>query len=87
MSVQAGQSDASAEPLDESALVEQMTTLLDDKPRTWYQILQHFAGQPHPDVYRAFGELRPRLGRRVDMAPAFPYTFADTDFARAGGSS
>jgi UbiD family decarboxylase len=76
---------ASAEPLDEAALVEQMTAFLEEKPRTWYEILQHFAGQPYPLVYRAFGRLRPRLGRRVDLVPAFPYTFADDEFTQGDG--
>jgi UbiD family decarboxylase len=76
---------ASAEPLDEAALVELMTEFLEEKPRTWYEILQHFAGQPYPGVYRAFGRLRPKLGRRVDLVPAFPYTFSDTEFIRGDG--
>jgi hypothetical protein len=54
-------------------------------PRTWYEILQHFAGQPYPPVYRALGKLRPKLGRRVDLVPAFPYTFADTEFVQGDG--
>jgi phenylpyruvate tautomerase PptA (4-oxalocrotonate tautomerase family) len=52
---------------------------------TWYEILQHFTGQPYPPVYRAFGKLRPKLGRRVDLVPAFPYTFADTEFVQGDG--
>jgi UbiD family decarboxylase len=75
---------ASAAPLNEAALVEQMTAFIDQEPRTWYEILQHFAGQPYPAVYRAFGSLRPKLGRREDLAPTFPYTFSDTEFAQAG---
>jgi hypothetical protein len=38
-----------------------------------------------PPVYRAFGKLRPKLGRRVDQVPAFPYTFADTEFVQGDG--
>jgi hypothetical protein len=57
---------------------------IQEKPRTWYEILQRFAGQPYPAVYRAFGRLWPDLGRREDLAPTFPYTFADTEFTRAG---
>jgi 3-polyprenyl-4-hydroxybenzoate decarboxylase len=75
----------SVKPLDEAALVEQMTAFIKQAPRTWYQILQHFAGQPYPPVYRAFGKLRPKLGRRVDLVPAFPYTFADTEFVQGDG--
>jgi UbiD family decarboxylase len=76
---------ASAEPLGEAALVEQMTAFIDEKPRTWYEILQRFAGQPYPPVYRAFGHLRPKLGRREDLAPDFPYTFSDTEFTQGDG--
>ena len=76
---------ASVKPLDEAALVEQMTAFIKKAPRTWYEILQHFAGQPYPPVYRAFGKLRPKLGRRVDLVPAFPYTFADTEFVQGDG--
>jgi len=76
---------ASAEPLDEAALVEQMTAFLEEKPRTWYEILQRFAGQPYAPVYRAFGQLRPKLGRRVDLIPTFPYTFSDTEFTGGNG--
>jgi hypothetical protein len=28
---------------------------------------------------------RPKLGRRVDLVPAFPYTFADTEFVQGDG--
>jgi hypothetical protein len=65
--------------------VEQMTAFIKQAPRTWYEILQHFAGQPYTPVYRAFGKLRPKLGRRVDLVPAFPYTFADTEFVQGDG--
>jgi hypothetical protein len=30
--------------------VEQMTAFIKQAPRTWYEILQHFAGQPYPPV-------------------------------------
>jgi 4-hydroxy-3-polyprenylbenzoate decarboxylase len=42
--------------------------------------LTYFAGQPYPHLYRAFGRLRPQLGRIADQAPEYPYTFADTEF-------
>jgi 2,5-furandicarboxylate decarboxylase 1 len=38
------------------------------------------AGQPYPINYRAFSNLRPRLGR-CDEAPWYRYTFSDSDFA------
>jgi hypothetical protein len=72
-------------PPDEAALVEQMTAFIEQAPRTWYEILQHFAGQPYPAVYRAFGKLRPNLGRRVDLGPEFPYTFSHTEFTQGDG--
>jgi 4-hydroxy-3-polyprenylbenzoate decarboxylase len=42
------------------------------------QILERFAGQPYPIVYRAFGHLRPQLGRMANASPNFPYTFSST---------
>lgn len=76
---------ASAQPLDEAALAAQMTAFLEEKPRTWYEIEQHFAGQPYRGLYRAFGQLRPKLGRREDLGPGYPYTFSDTDFIQGDG--
>ena len=49
-------------------------------PRTWKEVLEHFAGQSYPGLYRAFGELRPKLGCMADQPPFYPYTFADSDF-------
>jgi hypothetical protein len=43
-------------------------------------VIEHFAGQPYPVIYRAFGELRPKLGRMADERPHYPYTFAESDF-------
>ena len=45
------------------------------------------SSQPYRPLYRAFGQLRPKLGRREDLAPAFPYTFADTEFRRGDKKS
>jgi hypothetical protein len=74
-------------PLDDAALAERMTAFIAEKPRTWYEILQRFAGQPYRRLYRAFGRLRPKLGRREDLAPGYPYTFADSEFARGDPGS
>jgi hypothetical protein len=66
------------EALDKAGL---LTRYSDEKrPRTWKDIVEHFAGQPYPVLYRAFGRLRPRLGRIADERPRYPCTFADTDF-------
>lgn len=91
-----------SEPLEQPAKVnvkseadvaKEMEQLIRNKPRTWHEILEHFAGQPYPIVYRAFGQLRPRLGRLADERPTYPYTFSDTDLvyeeakvARSGGA-
>jgi 4-hydroxy-3-polyprenylbenzoate decarboxylase len=57
--------------------------LIRSAPRSWKEILQHFKGQNYRDVYRAFGQLRSRLGRVV-QPPFFPYGFSDTgDFIEA----
>lgn len=44
------------------------------------EILQQFNGQSYKVVYRAFSNLRHRLGR-CDDPPWYRYTFSDTDFA------
>ncbi len=64
----------------EAEVVKEMAELIREKPRTWHEILEHFAGQPYPVVYRAFGQLRSKLGRMADERPNYPYTFSDGDF-------
>jgi 4-hydroxy-3-polyprenylbenzoate decarboxylase len=73
-----------AHPMSEDELAQQMRALINDKPRTWKEIVEHFAGQPYPLVYRAFGRLRPELGRMADQRPYYPYTFSDSDFVYDG---
>ena len=68
------------EPMGEAEIVKQMTAMIKEKPRTWAEIIAEFAAQPYPAVYRAFGQLRPKLGRMADQRPDYPYTFSDTDF-------
>ncbi len=68
------------EPMTEDEITQQMEALIKEQPRSWKEILQHFNGQHYRDVYRVFGNLRPRLGRVLE-APYFPYTFStDGDF-------
>ncbi len=57
-----------------------MAAMIKEKPRTWQKIITEFAAQPYPAVYRAFGQLRPKLGRMADQRSDYPYTFSDSDF-------
>jgi 4-hydroxy-3-polyprenylbenzoate decarboxylase len=70
-------------PVSEEELTAQMEALIRAKPRTWKEILEQFAGQPYPVIYRAFGRLRPKLGRMADERPSYPYTISDSDFVYA----
>lgn len=70
----------------EAEVVKEMTDLIREKPRTWHEILESFAGQPYPVLYRAFGQLRHKLGRIADERPNYPYTFSDTDFVYGSGA-
>ena len=78
---------ATVAALSEADLVERMTAFVKAAPRTWLEILTEFHGQPNPAIYRAFGALRPRLGRIADRRPAYPYTFADTWFVYEKGKA
>ena len=53
-----------------------MESLIRSAPRSWKELLQHFNGQNYRDVYRAFGRLRPKLGRLV-QPPYYPYAFSE----------
>lgn len=66
--------------MTEEQLTCDMEALIGEAPRTWKEILQHYHGQPYKTVYRAFSNLRPRLGR-CDDPPWYRYTFSDSDFA------
>ena len=72
-------------PLTEEALTEAMAAYIKEAPRMWRDILKHFHGQPYPLIYRAFGNLRPKLGRVADRRPDYPYTFADACFVYEKG--
>jgi UbiD family decarboxylase len=71
---------ASVTVKSEDEIAQEMESLIREKPRTWHQLVTHFAGQPYPALYKAFGRLRPRLGRMADQRPDYPYTFADSNF-------
>ncbi|MBB6146773.1 4-hydroxy-3-polyprenylbenzoate decarboxylase [Silvibacterium bohemicum] len=71
--------------LGEAEVVKEMEALIREKPRTWRELTTHFAGQPYPILYRAFGQLRPKLGRMADLRPDYPYTFAETNFVYGNG--
>jgi UbiD family decarboxylase len=72
-------------PLSDRDLLEQMERFIREKPRTWKDVLERFEGQPYPGLYRAFGELRPKLGRMADQRPFYPYVFAESDFVYGQG--
>lgn len=75
-----GDPPADVVAMTEQELTADMETLITEAPRTWKEILQYYSGQSYPTVYRAFSNLRPRLGR-CDDAPWYRYTFSDSDFA------
>ena len=75
-----GAPPANLEPMSEQELTESMAAYIRKAPRRWRDILQHFHGHPYPLIYRAFGNLRPKLGRIADRRPDYPYTFADSCF-------
>jgi 4-hydroxy-3-polyprenylbenzoate decarboxylase len=66
--------------MTEAELVAAMSKYLEEKPRTWLEILRQYHGQPYPNIYRAFGELRPKLGRMANERPAYPYSFSESCF-------
>jgi 2,5-furandicarboxylate decarboxylase 1 len=78
--VDLGEPPAGIRPMTEDALVTDMTSFLQEAPRSWKEILQKYHGQPYATIYRAFGRLRHKLGRAGD-SPWFRYTFSDRDFA------
>ena len=66
--------------MTERELTDAMTAYIREAPRMWRDILQQFHGQPYPLIYRAFGNLRPKLGRVADRRPDYPYAFANSCF-------
>jgi 2,5-furandicarboxylate decarboxylase 1 len=66
--------------MTENDIVGDMESFIAERPRAWKEIMTRYLGQPYPLVYRAFGRLRPRLGRAGDH-PWYRYTFSAHDFA------
>ena len=75
-----GAPPANVQPLTESELTEDMLALIKAAPRSWRELLAHYHGQPYPGIYRAFGNIRHKLGR-VNDAPWYRYTLSDSPFA------
>lgn len=67
-------------PCKEVILKDDMETFIAAEPRAWHDILKHYHGQPYPVFYRAFGNLRHRLGRTNDP-PWYRYTVSDKPIA------
>jgi 4-hydroxy-3-polyprenylbenzoate decarboxylase len=72
--------------MTEEQLTEDMRAFIQQQPRSWNEISKHYLGEPYPIVYRAFSNLRHKLGRTND-SPWYPYTFSDRDFADEPESS
>jgi 2,5-furandicarboxylate decarboxylase 1 len=66
--------------MTEDALTADLEAFIKQQPRSWFEIVSKYQGQPYPVIYRSFGNLRHRLGR-VDDAPWYRYTLSDTPFA------
>ena len=75
-----GELPANVEIMTEDALTKDMEAFVAAAPRSWYDILKHYHGQPYPVLYRAFGNLRHKLGRTNDP-PWYRYTISDQPFA------
>lgn len=71
-----GDPPADVTEMTEEQITAEMTELIKKEPRSWKELLQHFHGQHYRVVYRAFGNLRPKLGRVME-GPFFPYTFSE----------
>ena len=66
--------------MTEEALTKDMEAFIRAEPRAWHDILKQYHGQPYPVLYRAFGNLRHRLGRTNDP-PWYRYTLSATPFS------
>ncbi len=75
-----GEPKAGITAMTEEELTKKMSEYIRESPRTWREIITHFHGQSNPLIYRAFGNIRSKLGRVADRRPDYPYTFADTWF-------
>ena len=68
---------AGVSPMTEDQIALEMESLIRSAPRSWKELLQHFSGQNYRNIYRAFGRLRPKLGRVV-QPPFYPYAFSES---------
>jgi 2,5-furandicarboxylate decarboxylase 1 len=75
-----GDPPAGLKIMTEEALTKDMEAFIGAKPRAWHDILKQYHGQPYPVLYRAFGNLRHRLGRTNDP-PWYRYTLSATPFS------
>lgn len=75
-----GDPPADVVPMSEEDLTRDMEAFIGAAPCAWLDILKHYHGQPYPVIYRAFGNLRHKLGRLND-APWYRYTLSDRPFA------
>lgn len=71
-----GEPPAGVTPMTEAEITTAMEAYIKEAPRSWKDILTKFNGQNYRDLYRAFGNLRARLGRVIE-APYYPYAFSD----------
>jgi len=78
--VDLGDPPADLKILSEEALTKDMEAFIGAEPRAWHDILKQYHGQPYPVLYRAFGNLRHKLGRTNDP-PWYRYTLSDKPFA------
>ncbi len=72
--------DPDTKPMSDDEIAKEMESMIREKPRTWAELLAPFASQSYRSVYRAFGQLRPKLGRMTDLRPDYPYVFSNDDF-------
>jgi 2,5-furandicarboxylate decarboxylase 1 len=66
--------------MTEDEMTGDMLALITKSPQSWREILAHYHGQSYPVIYRAFGNIRHKLGR-LDDAPWYRYTVSNTPFA------
>ena len=74
-----GEPDLKARQMTEDEIAADMEAFIQQQPRPWKEIIARYLAQPYPLVYRAFGRLRPRLGR-TNSSPWYPYTFSAHEF-------
>lgn len=76
-----GDPPAGLKIMTEEALTRDMEAFIGAGPRAWHEILKQYHGQPYPVLYRAFGNLRHKLGRTNDP-PWYRYALSATPFSR-----